>query len=98
MQNSTAMELTGIRVRDAMGQRQFALGIVPRETTVTELVQDIIGKMHLPRNDHSGRPLLWRARLDREGRHLDGREVVGDALQTDDEIELHPTVDAGGGL
>lgn len=98
MENSTRMELTGIRVSDVSGQRRFSLGTVAGDTTITDMVQGILGKMGLPRNDHDGRPLVYRARLDREGRHLDGRELVGRSLRENDEIQLHPSVDAGGSL
>lgn len=97
MQNSATMELKGIQVTDVSGQRRFSLGALTGDTTVTEMVQSIIGKMGLPRNDHAGRPLVYRARLHREGRHLDGRELVGRSLQENDEVQLHPSVDAGGG-
>ena len=49
---------------------------------------------HSPILDRSGRPLEYQARLDREGRHLHRSERVG-VLQDDDEIVLHPSVDAG---
>jgi hypothetical protein len=43
-----------------------------------------------------GRPLDYSARLDREGRHLNSSEIVGDALKEGDEIVLTPNIDAGG--
>jgi hypothetical protein len=97
MQNAEAMELTGIQVTDVSGQRRFSLSALAGDTTVTEMLQSIVGKMGLPRNDQAGRPLLYRARLHREGRHLDGRELVGHSLRENDEVQLHPSVDAGGG-
>jgi len=98
MPDSATMELKGIHVTDVSGQRRFSLGALPGDTTVTEMLQSIIGKMGLPRNDHAGRPLAYRGRLRREGRHLDGRELVGRSLLENDEVQLHPSVDAGGGL
>ena len=53
--------------------------------------------MGLSRTDSRGQPLAYQARLDREARHLHGAETVGDALQDDDEIVLHPSIEAGGG-
>jgi hypothetical protein len=34
--------------------------------------------------------------LEREGRHLNGSETVGDALMEGDELTLTPNIDAGG--
>ena len=54
-----------------------------------------MAKMGLARNDVEGRPLRYRARLEREGRHLDGHERVDEALKPDDHVVLMPTVHAG---
>ena len=98
MENTATMEasqLRGIRVTDVSGQRRFALRGVAGDMTVAEMIQEILAKMGLPRNDYGGRPLAYRARLSREGRHLDGHELVGRSLREDDEVQLHPSVDAG---
>jgi len=54
--------------------------------------------MELPESDSQGRPVVFRARLEREGRYLHPSEVVGEALQTDDRISLQPNIDAGAGV
>jgi len=51
----------------------------------------------LPRNDGAGRPLVYHARLDREGRHLHGSETVGEALKPGDKVVLTPNIEAGAG-
>jgi hypothetical protein len=51
--------------------------------------------MKLPQNDVAGRPLKYQARLDREGRHLQPWERIGQALQNGDSVMLQPNVDAG---
>jgi len=85
----------GLRASDVSGQKAVRASAVPADFTVGELVQRLIDKMGLARNDTEGRPLDYQARLDREGRHLHGGEVVGDALREDDEIVLTPNIDAG---
>jgi hypothetical protein len=85
----------GLRVSDISGQKTVRAPAVPAGFTVGELVQRLIAKMGLSRNDVQGRPLNYQARLDREGRHLYGSETVGDALREDDEIVLTPNIDAG---
>jgi hypothetical protein len=55
----------------------------------------MLGKMNLPRNDASGAPLTYQARLEREGRHLNASERIGDALERGDKLTLQPNIDAG---
>jgi hypothetical protein len=92
----TATMTMGLRVSDVTGNKHVRASIAPH-ATISELVQRLIAKMGLSRTDSRGQPLAYQARLDREGRHLHGAETVGDALQDDDEIVLHPSIEAGGG-
>jgi hypothetical protein len=85
----------GLRASDVTGQKTVRASAVPKNFSVSELVQGLIAKMGLARNDADGRPLNYQARLGREGRHLNGAEVVGDALQENDDIVLTPDIDAG---
>ncbi|MGD0948410.1 MAG: hypothetical protein ABSA52_13360 [Candidatus Binatia bacterium] len=95
MGQAAAMSL-GLRASDVSGQKTVRASAVPVDATVGELVQGLLAKMGLNRNDVEGRPLNYYARLDREGRHLNGSEIVGDALKEGDEIVLTPNIDAGG--
>ena len=91
-----AMSATlNLRARDLSGQRKFSVQGVPAERTVGELVKDLLGRMNFVGDDGEGRPLAYRARLDREGRQLHGAERVGDSLRTDDEIVITPHIQAG---
>jgi hypothetical protein len=90
-----AVMTVGLRASDISGQKSVRAPAVPTNYTVTELVQGLIAKMGLARNDSEGHPLQYQARLEREGRHLRGAETVGDALLEDDEIVLTPDIDAG---
>lgn len=84
-----------LNVRDFSGQRCVrAAGVAP-DTTVGELIDGLVPKMGLPTTDTEGRPLAYHARLEREGRHLHHTERVGDALRTDDQIDLHVNIMAG---
>jgi len=85
-----------LRVSDVSGQKTVKASGVPGYTTVAEFVQGLLHKIGLPRNDAEGRPLSYRARLEREGRHLNGNERVGEALKEDDHVVLQPNIDAGG--
>ena len=96
MEAAAAMMTVALNVSDVTGQKMVKASAVPKRATVGELVQGLLAKMRLPRNDVSGRPLTYRARLEREGRHLHGHEQVGDALRDEDSLVLHPNIDAGG--
>ena len=87
-----------IQASDVSGQKLVDAQRVPTDSTVGEVVQGLLSQMNLPRNDVSGRPLTYHARLEREGRHLHASEVVGDALEPKDRIVLQPNVDAGSRL
>jgi hypothetical protein len=95
MMEQTA-ETLGLHVSDVSGQRTVKASSIPTRATVSDLVLGLLAKMRLPRNDASGRPLTYRARLEREGRHLLGHEQVGEALRDEDRIVLQPNIDAGG--
>ena len=83
-----------IRASDVTGQRSKPVR-APREATIRELVQRLIGEMGLKKKDAAGNPYAYRARLERGGRHLNASEVVGEVLREDDHLVLQPNVDAG---
>jgi hypothetical protein len=82
-------------VSDVSGQKRVKATAVARDTTIAEMLHELLVKMGLRREDGEGHALNWRVRLDREARHLNGDELVGDALAPDDEVTLHPSADAG---
>jgi hypothetical protein len=85
-----------LEVSDVSGQKTATVTEVPSDASVGELVEQLLAELQLTRNDSSGRPLTYHARLDREGRHLLHSERVGDALQSGDRLVLQPNIDAGG--
>jgi hypothetical protein len=84
-----------LRVADVTGQKRLNVKNVPRDATIGELIDGLLPRMNMPRNDNGGRALNYQARLDRDGRHLFSSEVVGDALQADDHLVLQPEIHAG---
>ena len=92
------MTTTGldVSVSDVSGQKQVRVSELPQDATVGEMIEGVLGRMKLPRNDASGHALTYHARLEREGRHLHGSEVIGDSLQSGDQVVLQPNIDAGG--
>ncbi len=90
----TTLEIP-LEISDVSGQKVFSVANAPTGNTVGELVREMIGKMNLPRNDASGAPLTYQARSEREGRHLNASERIGDALQRGDRLTLQPNIDAG---
>lgn len=95
--SAAAVMESGFEVSDVSGQKILSVSNVPVDATVGEVVHGLISRMRLPANDAGGRPLTYHARLDREGRHLQGAERVSAAVLPGDRIVLQPNVDAGGG-
>ena len=91
----TATLAMDLRATDITGQKYVRAAAVPKHFTIAEVVQRLVAKMGLSRTSSGGAPLAYHARLDRVGRHLHGNEIVGDALEADDELVLTPDIDAG---
>jgi len=85
-----------LHVKDVTGQKAKMVSDIRPEATVGELIDGVLARMRLPENDSLGRPISYSGRLEREGRHLHRTEIVGDAVQADDQITLLPSVEAGG--
>lgn len=96
MSTTVKDEVISLQARDVSGQRVVKVAGVKTDTTIGELVRELVPKMALQMHDSQNRPLSYHVRLEREGRHLHHAEVVGDSLRTGDEISLHPNVMAGG--
>ena len=84
-----------LTVGDVTGQKIFVVGNAPVDSTIGELVSDLLTKLQLPSTDSGGHPLNYHARLEREGRHLHASERLGDALEMNDHLTLSPNIDAG---
>ncbi len=85
-----------ITATDVTGQRRVRARRVPMDSSMGTLVQELLPQLRLPQLDSSGRTLTYHARVERLGRHAHSSEVVGDVLLPNDQITLHPNVDAGG--
>ena len=84
-----------LEVSDVSAQKKLKAR-VPPDSSIGELIQESLGRMHLPPKDADGQPLTYQARLAREGRQLHGSERVGDVLKPGDQVTLQPNIDAGG--
>ena len=85
-----------ITAADLSGQKRARSKRVPMDLTIGDLIEELLPKLRLPSQDSSGRALTYHARIDRLGRHAHASEVVGEILVPNDQITLHPNVDAGG--
>ena len=92
MTDMDALELTA---SDVSGQRRVQVRNVAGRATIGELVRSLVARLGLVGEDAEGRPLTYRARLEREGRSLHGSEVIGEALKPNDRISLYPHIQAG---
>ena len=86
-----------LEVSDVSGQKRMTVDDISEAARIGELVEQFLADLDLVREDAEGRPLNYRARLDREGRHLNGAERAGDALLSGDLLVLQPNIDAGSG-
>lgn len=85
-----------LEVSDVSGQKTATVSDVPADASIGEIVEQLLSELNLTRNDTSGRPLTYQARLDREGRHLQASERAGESLRSGDRLVLQPNIDAGG--
>ncbi len=95
MTQTETLEGISLTVSDVSGQKVFRVPKAPPDATVGELVHNLLSQMSLPANDTNGQPLAYHARLEREGRHLNAAERIGDALESGDKLMLQPNIDAG---
>ncbi len=94
MSQVVAIDDLRIQASDVTGQRSAQVR-APRGATVGEWVEALVSRLGLKRNDGSGNAYAYRPRLEREGRHLNASEIVGEVLQEDDHVVLQPNVSAG---
>jgi hypothetical protein len=93
--SATVVTEAGFEVSDVTGQKVLAVSNVPDDVTINDLIKGLTERMRLPPTDAAGRPVSYHARLDREGRHLQGTERVRESVQPGDRVVLQPNVDAG---
>ena len=83
-----------LQVSDITGQKVCTARHIAPDSTVGEMIETLLPRVGLV-DRINGEPVAYRARLDREGRHLNAAERVSDALRPDDRIVLAPTIEAG---
>jgi hypothetical protein len=84
-----------LQVSDVTGQKIYLAEGVQADTTVDELLRQLVPELRMPRTDVAGRPLAYQLRHDGEGRHLHSAERIGDAVQSDAQVTILPNIDAG---
>ena len=96
-EDAMATQTLSLRASDVSGQKTARIRNCPKDASVRELVEAVMHKLDLPKNDSSGAAVMYQARLDRAGRSLHESEIVGEVLKPEDRIVLTPNVDAGRG-
>ena len=84
-----------LNVSDVSGQRRSSVRGVPYDSTVGELVDGLLPRMNLSRRDNGGQSVSYHALLEREGRHLNRSEIVGETIWPGDTLVLQPEIVAG---
>lgn len=95
MDDSAGIQL--LEVSDASGQNCITVDRVDADAPVSELVDRALADLGLNLEDSQGRALTYQARLEREGRALNGAERTSDVLRSGDRVTLQPSIDAGSG-
>lgn len=80
---------------DVSQQKVRRVSNIGPEVTVRELTDSLLIEMNLPQNDPEGRPVTYHVLLEREGRHLQSWERLGEAVKTGDRVVLQPNIEAG---
>jgi hypothetical protein len=93
---ATLSRRIAVEATDVSGQKRFTARDVPEDSTVTELLEGLLQPMQFPREDADGEIITYKARHEREHRHLHGSELVGTALRDRDRIVVQPEIHAGG--
>jgi len=88
-------ETVSIEVTDPTRQRVSRVSDLPPDSSVGEMVSRMLPLLRLPDSDSDGRPFVYQARLDREGRSLNSGERIGDVLKNADRVTLLPRINAG---
>ena len=85
-----------VTATDVYAQKLATYNDAPGDATVSEMVDSAVRDLQLPRHDVNGQSLLYYARLEREGRQLNGGERLDEALRTGDHLVIVPQIQAGG--
>jgi hypothetical protein len=93
-----ATTLDVVEFSDTSGQKMVRARGLPADCTIGEAINGVLSDLNLPPNDSDGRPIAYQGLHDREGRHLDSSETVGEALQSGDRVVLQPNIDAGANM
>ena len=89
------LAMLSVTASDVTGQKHARARNVPADGTIGDLLDGLLPRLRLHATDRDGQPVHYDARLQREQRHLHRTERVGDALQPEDHLVLHPRVMAG---
>jgi hypothetical protein len=82
-------------VTDVTGYRAMRVTAYPPDHTIGEMVRTLVSRMELTTTNPAGVDYTYHARLEREGRHLNASELVGEAVRPGDRLSLQPNIDAG---
>jgi len=93
------IETLTIEVSDTTGSKVAEVSDIEGDLMVPDFIDAMVQSLDLPRNDPAGNPVAYRARIDREGRHMDpSKSVREEGIRQRDRIRLEPdNIDAGAG-
>ncbi|MHC5109536.1 MAG: hypothetical protein ACYTHJ_06620 [Planctomycetota bacterium] len=83
-----------VELKDLSGQRRLRMD-VPGSASVGEMVEAAREELNLADVDGAGRRVVYRAHAESRQVHLRASDLVGEAVQPDEQIVLQRDVHAG---
>jgi hypothetical protein len=90
---ATATKTMSLTVEDFTGQVRHRASGIPRDATLSEVLDALTSRLRLPANDSQGRPVTYAARA--KGASLNESDRVGDVLEENEVVTLTQNVTAG---
>jgi hypothetical protein len=85
-----------ITATDVTGLRKTVWEPGTEESSVQDMLEELVDQLALPLNDAVGAPIAYQARINSTGRALSSAELVRDAVAPDDSVMLMADINAGG--
>jgi hypothetical protein len=84
-----------IEALDVTGQRAHMYRSEDPDTSIAQMVEDLVAEMDLPVHDAEGGVTAYQARRERDGRALNAAEKVRDTVVSGDRVFIEPDISAG---
>jgi hypothetical protein len=91
----TAIQDLSLEIRDVIGNTVTTIDRVTADTRVSDLIDDVMSRAVVPRNDSEGRAVDYSAIHGTKGEKLTGEELAVEVFAPSDVMVLEPNIEAG---